>query len=214
MTVHQSRLISTKLLVINAVTLLTLLIAVILPDYYINSPVYVDFTQSLAGFEWLIFAAILLAGIILSGILASIKFKNLAYLHRFQVINILLDIAFLIFISYHGIMAIVAAQREYELLSSEYIIKAKSDMKRGLIIYETAGFPVVGDSAAQAKDAKIDSLMRTYGLAHNNIGCVVTAPLLRAQSDYKVLTASYLEKRNGPGWKHRMDKQIEQIREN
>jgi hypothetical protein len=49
-------------------------------------------------------------------------------------------------------------------------------------------------------------------LESRNIGCMVTAPLLKAQSEYEQLTAPFLDRRNGPGWKHRMELQIENIR--
>jgi len=83
-----------------------------------------------------------------------------------------------------------------------------------LIVYETAGFPVPLDSLAQIKQDKIDNLRRTYGIVTKNIGCLITGPLLRAQSDYEVVTQSYLDRRNGTGWKHRMNQQIEEIRNN
>lgn len=54
--------------------------------------------------------------------------------------------------------------------------------------------------------------MKTYGLESRNIGCMGTAPLLKVQSEYEQLTAPYLDRRNGSGWKHRMDIQIENIR--
>jgi hypothetical protein len=54
--------------------------------------------------------------------------------------------------------------------------------------------------------------MKKYGLENRNIGCMITAPLLKAQSEYEQLTAPFLDRRNGPGWKRRMDAEIESIR--
>ncbi len=120
--------------------------------------------------------------------------------------------AFLFFISYHATLAILSAKREYEVLLSEYRRKAESDIKNGLIAYETAGMPILLDSVVQAREDKIDSLRRSYGLATRNMGCLITAPLLKAQDEYKLLTAPYLNRRNGLGWQQRMDEQIKSIR--
>jgi hypothetical protein len=201
-----------KLLILNAVTLTVLLIAIVAPGYYINKEVYASLSDSLAGLEWLTFLGILAGGALLSALFASVKLKKTSYKHRFLGTNIIFNLAFLLFISYHGTLAIFSARREYELLLSEYKIKAESDIKNGLIVYETVGLPISLGPTEQMKEGKIDSLMKTYGLESRNIGCMVTAPLLKAQSEYEQLTARYLDQRNGPGWKHRMDIQIENIK--
>jgi hypothetical protein len=174
--------------------------------------VYVSLIDSLADFEWFIFLGILAAGALVCALFACIKFKNISYKRRFLGANVFSNLAFLLFISYHGTLAIVHAEREYEALLSEYKIKAESDIKNGLIVYETAGLSISSGLVEQIKEDKIDSLMRTYGTESRNIGCMVTAPLLKAQSEYEQLTAPFLDRRNGPGWKHRMELQIENIR--
>ncbi|KAA0993520.1 FEKKY domain-containing protein [Dyadobacter aurulentus] len=201
-----------KLLIINVVILAVLLIAVVAPDYYINYEVYVNLMDSLASFEWLTLLGILSGGALLSAFFAGIKPNKIPYTSRFLKINIAFNTAFLLLILYYAALAVLSAKREYEELLSEYKIKAVSDIKNGLIVYETFGFPIVLDSADRAQIAKIDSLRRSYGLESRNIGCMMTAPLLRAQSEYEKLTAPYLDRRNGPGWKQRMDTQIANIR--
>lgn len=131
-----------KFVIINVVTLTLLFIAVVGPDYYINYEVYVSLMDSFAGFEWLTFFGILSGGILLAALFACIKLKNTSYTHRFLGTNIFFNMAFLLFISYHGTLAILSAQREYEVLLSEYKIKAESDIRNGLIVYETVRLPI------------------------------------------------------------------------
>jgi hypothetical protein len=171
-----------------------------------------DALADLANFEWLTFLGILAGGAVLSAFFACIKLKNISYTRRFLGINIFLNTAFLLFISYHATLAFLSAKREYEALLSEYKIKAESDIKNGLIAYETAGLQISSSPAEQIKLDKIDSLMRTYGLESQNIGCMITGPLLKAQAEYEQLTTPYLDRRNGPGWRRRMSMQIENIR--
>lgn len=200
------------MLTINVVTVAVLFVAAVVPSYYINYNVYVSVMDLLAGFEWLTFLGILAAGALVSALFACIKFKNIPYKRRFLGADIFFNLAFLLFISYQGTLAILSAKNEYEVLLSEYKIKAESDIKNGLIVYETAGLQIASGPAEQMKEDKIDSLMRTYGLESRSIGCMVTAPLLKAQSEYEKLTRPFLDRRNGPGWKHRMKLQIENIR--
>jgi hypothetical protein len=188
-----------------------LFIAATLPDYYNHYSVYHGLINTISQFEWAIFLGTLMAGLLLSGVLGLIKFNKVPYLFRLLGINILFDTLFLIFIAYKGIPIFFDGKRDYELLASEYKIKAESDIKNGLIIHETLGFPIP-HSAGQAEEDRIDSLMNTYGLARRNMGCMVSGPLLRAQSEYEVLTEPYLDQRNGKDWKRRMNKQIEEIR--
>ncbi|WP_143061689.1 hypothetical protein [Dyadobacter sp. SG02] len=201
-----------KLLRINAVMVAVLFMVAVVPNYYINYQVYVSVMDSLAGFEWLTFLGILTAGALVSALFACIKFKNISYKRRFLGASFLFNLAFFLFISYHGTLAVLSAKRQSDALLSEYKTKAESDMKNGLIVYETAGLPISSGRAEQIKGHKIDSLMKTYGLESRNTGCMVTAPLLKAQSEYERLTEPFLDLRNGPGWKHRMKLQIENIR--
>ena len=189
-----------------------LFIAAVAPDYYLNYQVYVGLIDSLTGFEWTLFLGILAAGALVSALFAYIKFKDISYKRRLLGINVFFNLIFLLFISYHGTLAILTARREYEVLLSEYKIKAESDIKNGVIVYETTGLPISLSPTEQIKEDKIDSLMRTYGVESRNTGCMVTAPLLKAQSEYEQLTAPFLDQRNGPGWKYRMELQIENLR--
>lgn len=205
-------LIVKKLLLLNVVVLLVIFLVSVLPDYYVNYPVYYSFMNTIEQFQWTPIVYILIAGVLLSGALGYYKFKSAPYLHRFLTINILLDITFLLAISFEGTVVVLKTRAEYESISSQYKAKAKSDIRNGLIIYESMGFPMSMDSKIQ--EDKIDSIMGTYGIAYNFGGCVITGPLLKAQSDYKTITESYLDKRNGKGWRERMNRQIAEIRNN
>ncbi|TDE14792.1 FEKKY domain-containing protein [Dyadobacter psychrotolerans] len=201
-----------KLLIINTVIILLLFIAANLPDYYSNNQLSNSLIDSFIHFEWLIFSGILMAGVLLASFLGCIPFKKIPYKHRFLRVNIFIDIVFLLFLAYTGALAMLDAKKEMDVLLVEYRIKAESDIKNGLITYETAGLPWLLDSAAEARDKKVDSIMLTYGIARRNAGCIVSGPLLRAQSYYEQLTASYLDQRNGPAWEHRMNRQIDKVR--
>jgi|GEM_PF-5876616 len=86
--------------------------AATLPDYYINYPVYSGIMSSVEHFEWMIFTGILIAGVLLSAILGFIRFKNTSYTLRLLGINIFLDVALLVFISYSGFHAFLEFKSE------------------------------------------------------------------------------------------------------
>ena len=202
-----------RLQLVNVIILLALFCAVILPDYYMNSSSYVSITDSLDRSSWMIFVGILAAAALLSALLAFIPLKRFSYLHRLLGVNTLFNTAFLLFISYYGIGEVVDFQREYEVLSLQYKARAESDIRNEHIIYETAGFQIPSDSVEQAKEDKIDSLWRAYGIEYSNTGCMISAPLSKAQSDYEQIVELYLNKRNGAGWRDRINLQIEKIRD-
>ena len=201
-----------RLILLNAAVLLMLLCAVVMPEYSINYSLHFSLINFLARFEWLIFTGIIFAGILVSVLLALVSIEKIPYVHRLLSVDAFINTGFLFFVSYHGISTIIDFQEEYEVLSLKYKAMAESDIRNGVIIYETAGFEISLDSVQELKVAKIDSLSRTYGITYHNTGCMTSAPMLRAQRDYEQLAESYLDRRNGAGWRDRMNMQIEKIK--
>src|SRR5687768_1796785 len=109
-----------RMQLVNAIILLALFCAVVLPDYYMNSSSYVSISDSLDRSSWMIFVGILAAGALLSALLAFIPLKKISYLYRLLGVNALFNTALLLLISYHGIREVMDFQKEYGVLSLQY----------------------------------------------------------------------------------------------
>lgn len=55
---------------------------------------------------------------------------------------------------------------------------------------------------------KVDSIQKNYGVKYKNTGCIIDPVESNAQEKYEEAVMPYLEKRNGKGWKTKMDGEI------
>ena len=116
---------------------------------------------------------------------------------------------------------------------------APHDIKVDSVKYFTFGLPFVKPVfAKEVRDAISEKSIRTieniekisdrsqinqnlrekiknkYGLYEMNLGCMIDEQTSILSREYKEITADYLEKRNGKGWKQRMEKELSSYVEN
>lgn len=57
----------------------------------------------------------------------------------------------------------------------------------------------------------IEGIYNKYGLYKKNLGCIIDKQTSILSKEYKKITNPYLEKRNGKGWREKMQKEIDSI---
>ncbi|GAA6769103.1 hypothetical protein AAFH68_50670 [Flavobacterium sp. CGRL1] len=67
---------------------------------------------------------------------------------------------------------------------------------------------------AQMNQKLRKKIMNQYGLYELNLGCMIDKQTSLLSKEYKKATNPYLEKRNGKGWRERMEKELDSIAEN
>jgi hypothetical protein len=71
------------------------------------------------------------------------------------------------------------------------------------------------DSLEALKNNKRVNIYKKYGLFRKNLGCTTgNKELDHAVKEYHKITDSYLEGRNGKGWKEKMEQELSNIVEN
>ena len=61
---------------------------------------------------------------------------------------------------------------------------------------------------------KTDSILKIYGISLKNLGCTIIPELTKATEEYEKITEVYLTKRNGKGWRIKMENEIRKINKN
>ncbi|WP_281231349.1 hypothetical protein [Flavobacterium gelatinilyticum] len=99
-------------------------------------------------------------------------------------------------------------------LVTEYKNQALHDVEVDSVKKFTYGLRFIAPSEAERKiqlkkEHKRDSVYKKYGLFLRNEGCVIgDKKLNEAISAYHKITDSYLENRNGKGWKEKMEQEL------
>ena len=99
-------------------------------------------------------------------------------------------------------------------LLAEYKNQALHDIEVDSVKTFTYGLPFISPIEAQRKIQEIrkhkrDSIYKKYGLFMKNQGCVIGDKKMdEAISAYHKITDSYLDNRNGKGWKEKMEKEL------
>ena len=105
---------------------------------------------------------------------------------------------------------------------TEILDNANEDIKVDSVKYFTAGLPFIRPVIVGSKDTtfvdsieikrqKLKDIYKKYGLYEMNLGCVIDKQTSIVERKYKKITNPYLEKRNGKGWKEKMNKEIEKL---
>jgi hypothetical protein len=121
----------------------------------------------------------------------------------------------------------------------EILKNAQHDIKVDSVKYFTAGLPfirpvltkTVRDTMPEESLKSVDSFEITldriqieqklrksihnkYGLYEMNLGCMIDKQTSILSKEYQKITNPYLEKRNGKGWREKLEKEINNIIEN
>ncbi|MEN9337250.1 MAG: hypothetical protein RLZZ500_2237 [Bacteroidota bacterium] len=97
----------------------------------------------------------------------------------------------------------------------EFKKDAENDIKNDDV--KTFGFGLSLPSKNEAQEiekVKTDSILKVYGLTAKNLGCTIMPELTKATKEYEKITEVYLTKRNGKGWRMKMENEIRKINKN
>lgn len=76
-----------------------------------------------------------------------------------------------------------------------------------------ANFEIILDES-QVKQKLRKNIYNKYGLYEKNLGCMVDKQTSVLSKEYKKVTSSYLEKRNGKDWNKKMEKELNEVIDN
>ena len=203
-----------KLLITNAILLLLVLCVFISGYYFFSYHEDIRLTRLVKEAEWLEFSRVILIAFTISAGLAVIPVRRYRYVYRFLLVWTGLNFLLLSVLVVRVFQSWSESNIYIEKLVLEYRKKAEEDMRSGLIEIEyVGGLELVDpDLKVVRMNDEIDSLRRSYGFVYRNSGCVYSKELIKAQEKYVDITKPYLDKRNGPGWESKLEKQIEQIK--
>ena len=100
---------------------------------------------------------------------------------------------------------------------TEYENKAIQDIKADSVKIFTYGLPFISPLENERKiqeirKYKLDSVYKNYGLYKQNLGCVIGDKKMdKAIKEYHKITNLYLDKRNGKGWREKMEKDLNSV---
>ncbi|ANH80871.1 hypothetical protein A8C56_07665 [Niabella ginsenosidivorans] len=178
--------------------------AIIISSYYaFNYPQTFKITALIKQAEWKPLLLLYLALLLLALTLAfAISRKGVFTKTFLKAVCILQSAAILFFIIY-GLIVLYKINQQYGELIRATEKRAENDIKRDAVTFISDGLPLY-DSI----DLKRDSIMERYGI-HTAFYCTIDNSSEKYNAYYKQLTKAYLNKRNGKGWKERMQKELE-----
>ena len=100
-------------------------------------------------------------------------------------------------------------------LVAQFKEDAESDIKNDDVKTFGFGLPLPPKNKVQeVEKVKTDSILKIYGLTVKNLGCTIMPELTKATEEYEKVTEVYLTKRNGKGWRMKMENEIRKINKN
>lgn len=201
-----------KLIITNIILAFLLIGVFVLGYYFFRYPDDFNISRYIRNAEWKPFGLIYLGLIVGATALSFLPIRNWSRKKKISIFLATLQVIFLSFSIFKMIDTYRQNKNEFNSLLAEYKSKADADIKSGFIEIDYAGGLELPNLREQKMGAEMDSVRRTFGLSYRNSGCIVSAAIIKAQEEYERLTKPYLDKRNGPGWEERMERQIEEIR--
>ncbi|PXW12676.1 hypothetical protein C8D70_111147 [Chryseobacterium sp. CBTAP 102] len=200
-----------NLIIIN-LTIILLLAGVYISGYYfINYPLEFNFWLSVkeSGFEY--FPFILAGTALITYLLSNVSIKNLSFKAKFLRIYPVLNSIILLFFIISSGTELIKKQKELSEKETEYILQAQKDIQNDQVTLSYAGgfsIPSYNESTL----SKIQDIRKKYGVTYVNTGCIIDPIDHEAQKKYIQTVNPYLEKRNGKGWKDKMQKEIDGLK--
>lgn len=107
-----------------------------------------------------------------------------------------------------------SSEFETELMT-QFKKDAENDIKNDNVKTFGFGLPLPPKNVTQEiEKTKTDSILKVYGLTPKNLGCTIMPELTKASEEYERITEVYLTKRNGKGWRIKMENEIRKINKN
>ncbi|EJL74247.1 FEKKY domain-containing protein [Chryseobacterium populi] len=181
----------------------------ILGYYFINYPMRFNLWEIIEECG-IIFLLIILGVITLvSWLISVIEIRQLSSKTKFLYAFLILNGFLFISLSYFSIDHLIQNKKEIAKLENEYLRQAEKDIKNDQITIEYANGIIVDFNEKIIQQT--DSIRKNYGIIYKNTGCFVDLKDIEARQKYNNTVMPYLEKRNGKGWRQRMEKEIENL---
>lgn len=198
-----------SLLIINIIVLILLIVMHTLGFYLILYPRKFNLEFVIEESQPLYLIIALSVFVLISWLASHVRIKKINAKNRFLLVFTILCGLLFLFISFHNLNIFFKTKSQVTESENKYTKQAKEDIKKDSIIFETGGLPVfIYDKKTYQK---IDSIRRNYGITIKNTGCVVDIINIKGQDKYDEIVMPYLDKRNGKGWRKRMDHEIDQL---
>ncbi|KFF06565.1 FEKKY domain-containing protein [Flavobacterium reichenbachii] len=205
-----------KILIITILSTVLLWIINIFSYYLLNYPNELDILKIIKeNVEWKPLLLIYLALIFISIISSFLFFKNRTFLNKFCRIMIAFNIIGMIIMSVIGLNRFIENKKYFDEILTEFRKKAEKDIKNDDV--KTFGFGLSlppKNKIQEIEKVKTDSILKIYGLKVKNLGCSITPELTKASEEYEKITEVYLTKRNGKGWRMKMENEIQNVNKN
>ncbi|MDW9382766.1 hypothetical protein [Chryseobacterium sp. JV558] len=200
-----------NLIIINFIIILLLAAAYISGYYFINYPTQFNFWYSVkeSGLEY--FPVILAITALVTYLVSNLPIKKLNFKAKFLRVYPIINSIVLLFFIFSSGNELIKNKKELSKKESEYIVKAKKDIKNDQVAISFAGgFSIPAHD--QQNLSKIRNIRKKYGITYINTGCIIDPIDTKAQKKYTETVNPYLEKRNGKGWEERMQEEIDRLK--
>jgi hypothetical protein len=205
-----------KLLLITILSTILLWAINIFVYYLFNYPTEFGLLKIIReNVEWKSLLSVYFSLIFLSIITSFLFLKNRPFLNKFYIMMISFNIIGMIFMSANGINRFIQNKKSYDEILSEFRKDAENDIRNDDVKTFGFGLPLPPKNKVQAiEKTKTDSILKIYGLKVKNIGCTIMPELTKASEEYEKITEVYLTKRNGKGWRLKMEAEIQKVKKN
>lgn len=200
-----------KLIIANVAVILLVTGMYIFGYYCINYPMKFDVVYIVKECQLQYLPAVFVVTALASYLVSSLDFKKLNFKSKFLSIFPFLNMLALAFFIYIAAEGFIKNKKELTNKENYYIREAEKDIQKDQIVIRYKGgfsLPVYDQTTTR----KIDSIGNKYGITSENTGCVSDPIDIKGQEKYCEVTDSYLEKRNGKGWKERMRKEMDELK--
>ncbi|WP_054511282.1 hypothetical protein [Chryseobacterium sp. ERMR1:04] len=200
-----------KLIYINITVLILIFTLYVLGYALINYPMRFDILYLIKEYGLGVLLIIVCGITLVSYLISSLEIKKLSFRFKFLRVFLILNSLLLFGIAFITTKEFLEKRKLFIERENEYIQQAKQDIKNDHIVFKFAGgFEVPNYNEDVYK--KVDSIQKNYGVEYKNTGCIIDPVESNAQEKYKETVMPYLERRNGKGWKTKMDGEIEKMK--
>jgi hypothetical protein len=205
-----------KLLTIAIFSTILLWVINIFVYYLFDYPNELDILKIIRdNVEWKPLLLIYLALIIISIVTSLLFYKSMTFINKFYKIMISFNIIGMIIMSVIGINRFMENKKSYDEILAKFRKEAENDIKNDDVKIFGFGLPFPPkNKAEEIEKIKTDSILNIYGLEVKNLGCTIMPQLTKASEEYEKITEVYLTKRNGNGWREKMQNDIQKVNKN
>lgn len=200
-------MISKKLLSSSSIILILTLLSQISGNYLINYPMKFYWSNILENTGWTTLFIILGLIALVSWLISNLTIRNINPVNKFLLVFSIICGLFLCFINLYSLNIFFKTKKEIAIVKERYSQQVKKDIKNDRIVFQYAGGLAIPEYDERTYQ-KIDSIRKNYGFEIKNTGCQVDFIEIEGQQKYEEIANVYLDKRNGKGWKKRMDNEI------